>query len=422
MRNWMMLALDAKLRAEANDEGADDGGFGAAFNEGIGEEADTGGTREANQGGDTDDNGGDDDAGGDSGDGEGAEGGDGDTGAESGKTAEKTPEGDGKTPESGNTGGGTDPAKQDTGGAVPQGGAPAQGTQGQAPAGGQPQQPAAVKGDGGVPADQNTGQQQLDPATLEAIFKAMGGNRGQQQGQPQGQQGGQQQQPQGQQPQGEQQKQPPKDWTEYLTPEEKAALDKYGKDWNEVSEPERIRTQAMMRHQEQQILSQVERALAPIAEHIQKSQVQSHFGQIREAHEDFDQLRETGELAQWAQTLQNPMLRTQAQHVLQQGSTEEVIGLIDLYKQWNVQGQQQNTGQTTGAAQDVPASSQAPANGGTPQVTQQQGQTKPPKPAVDPKAAAATAAVKSGSRGGDPRGADKNDFMAGFEATASEPN
>lgn len=248
----------------------------------------------------------------------------------------------------------------------------------------------------------------------------MGGNQGQQQGQ-QPQQGQPAQQGQQQEPQ---QRQVPKDWKEYLTDEEKQALDKYGKDWGEVSEPERIRTSAMMRHQEEQILSRVEQALAPIVKHVQQSQVQSHFGRIREAHSDFDQLRENGQLQQWAQTLENPMLRTQAQQVLQQGSTDEVIGLIDLYKQLTgqVQQQQQSTGQPTGAAPEVPASSQAPAqNGGTPQVTQQ-GQTKPPKPAVDPKAAAATAAVKTGSRGADPRGGDKNDFMAGFEATASEPN
>lgn len=406
MRNWMMMALNAKLRAQANDEGADDGGFGAAFNEGIEDESFTGAENTSRQteegaGGESEESGGDDssDAGGDE-----SAGGD-DQGSEGG--------------EAGAEGEGGESTKEDQGGTAPQGGAQAPGTQGQTPAEGQQQQPATVTGDGGVPTDQGTGQQQLDPATLNAIFKAMG-----QQGQQQGQQPAQtQQQPQGQQSQEPQQRQVPKDWTEYLNEEEKQALDKYGKDWQEVSEPERIRTQAMMRQQQEQILSQVEQALAPIAEHVQKSQVQSHFGQIREAHEDFDQLRESGQLQQWAQTLENPMLRTQAQQVLQQGSTEEVIGLIDLYKQWNGQGnqtQQQSTGQPTGAAPDVPASSQAPANGGQPQVTQQQGQSKPPKPAVDPKAAAATAAVKSGSRGADPRGGDKNDFMAGFEATASE--
>jgi len=228
----------------------------------------------------------------------------------------------------------------------------------------------------------------------------------------QGQQSRQQQEQQSRQQQEQQPYQPPKDWKEYLTDEEKQVLDSYGKEWGEVSEAEQIRTQAIARHTREQVLAEVNQVLAPIAEHIQESKVQTHFGRIRGAHEDFDTLKQ-GALQGWVNQQANPVIREAAAQVLRDGSAEQVIGLIDLYKK-DVGGN--GTGQSTGAAPNVPASSQVPANnGGTTRVTEQPTQpAKPPKPAANTRAASATAAVNTGSRGSDPRGSDPNDFDSGF--------
>lgn len=402
MRNWMMLALDAKLRNEAGEDGSDDG-FGAAFDEGVGEvpPANGGGSHAGGEEGTSGaDNGGDD-----GGSGEDDGGGEAAAGSDQGGTGEAAGEGDAGAAEGEeSTEGGTGEGQGESQESAP------------SPTG------QRVGGDEAVPADQHAGQQQLDPATLAYMFQHFAGNRqnqqgghsqGQEQGQSQGQQGGQQETPQ---------QQAPKDWTEYLTDEEKQVLDKYNEEWSEVSEAEQIRVNAVARQTREQVLGEVNQALAPIVEHVRQSQVQEHFTKIRQAHEDFDDLKQ-GPLQEWVNKQTNPMVRNAAQQVLQQGSADDVIGLIDLYKR-DVGSQE--TGKTTGAAPDVPASSQVPAkNGGAPQVTTQQQQQKappkaPPKPAANHKAASATAAVNTGSRGADPRGNDPTDFEAGFaeEVTA----
>lgn len=397
MRNWMMMALDAKLRDEANDEGAD-GGFGAAFNEGMEDES----SQETSNGS--------------NGDADGATGGDaagiGGDGGDTGAGADGAAADD----ESGTGEGGDSSSGEESHAAGSEGGDGGEGSEGATSEEGQegaaaPQSGSVVGGEQ-VPTDKHAGQQQLDPATLAYMFQQFAANRGNQQQAPASQQGGQQE--------GTPQQQAPKDWTDYLTDEEKQVLETYDEQWSEVSEAEKIRTQALARHTREQVLAEVNQALAPIVEQYQQSQVQEHFSKIRGAHEDFDDLKQ-GPLQEWVNQQTNPMIRTAAQQVLQQGSADDVIGLIDLYKR-DVGAT--NTGQSTGAAPNVPASSQVPAQGGgKPQVkTQQKAPPKaPPKPAANHKAASATAAVNTGSRGADPRGNDPSDFEAGFaeEATAS---
>jgi len=213
---------------------------------------------------------------------------------------------------------------------------------------------------------------------------------------------------------------PAKDWTEYLSEEEKQTLSTYDDEWGEVSEAERIRTKAMVQQAEDRILQQVNKALNPVVSKMQTKEVQDHFTAIREAHSDFDTLRQ-GPLQEWVKNMPNSVVRKAAEGVLQQGTTAEVIELLDMYKEQNSsRDSSEDTGQSTGAAPQVPASSQAPAQPGTEQGNDGgKGGKKPPKPGVDPDAVSATAAVTAGSRGADPRGDDPDDFQAGFRETAS---
>jgi hypothetical protein len=212
----------------------------------------------------------------------------------------------------------------------------------------------------------------------------------------------------------------PSDWTEYLTDEEKQTLQTYDDEWGEVSEAEKIRTNAMVRQTRDSILNEVNQALQPIVQHLQEQETKSHFDQIREVHSDFDEIK-NGPLQRYVESMSNSMMKRAAEHVLQQGTTQEVIDLVSMYKEENGIRNDQQTGQSTGAAPRVPASSQAPAQSSSQQSGQGQGQRggKPPKPQPNREAASATAAVTQGSRGADPRGDDPDDFQAGFRETAS---
>lgn len=281
--------------------------------------------------------------------------------------------------------------------------------------------PAA--GDGGVPPDHGTppagaAQPSEKPQAQPPETPPSSGEPASTQGQP----------PQPQQPPVQQQQQPPaepeqdldKDWTEYLTDEEKSTLSTYDDEWGEVSEAEKIRTQAMVRQAEERILKQVNQVLNPVVSKIQTRDVEEHFSTIRSKHSDFDTLRQ-GPLQEWVANMPNTMVRKAAEGVLQQGTTEEVIELLDMYKEdKGIKKGPGNTGQSTGAAPSVPASSQAPAQPGTQQGNEAgKGGGTPPKPGVDPDAVSATAAVTAGSRGADPRGDDPDDFQAGFAETAA---
>ena len=299
--------------------------------------------------------------------------------------------------------------------------APAEGGQesGQeAPAeGGQPPSDAQVtQGDGGTPPDPRGAERQqqtegYDPATINAILERLGQSSSEGQAGQGGQQPAESQQPT--------QPQIPSDWTEYLSEEDRSTLSEYDREWGEVSQAEQIRTQAMVRLARDQVLSQVQQALNPVYEHMQQAQVSSHFDQVRQAHPDFDEVR-NGPLQEWVKGMTNSVVRKAAEETLQQGTTQEVIDLVAMYKE--ATGGTQASGQSTGAAPSVPASASTPAFNSSQsqgQTGKGQGAQAPQAGPTNPRAASATAAVRSGSRGNDPRGSDPDDFTAGFRDQAA---
>lgn len=192
---------------------------------------------------------------------------------------------------------------------------------------------------------------------------------------------------------------PPKEPTidDFLSDEDREVLKAYEGDWKEVSQAESIRRRAEGQLLRQQIINEVAASLAPIAKHIQQSQVSGHFEKIQAAHPGYEKF--LPDVQKWVGT-QPAIIQQQLNTVLEKGSSEQVIELFDLYTK----------NSKTGAAPAPPASSDTPpVDTAAKKAAEQQRQ----------KAAAATAAVSS--RRDTKMGAkDDDDFDAAFDEAVSQ--
>ena len=205
----------------------------------------------------------------------------------------------------------------------------------------------------------------------------------------------------GQQQQQQQQEVSPLDktWKDYLSDEDKAVVEEYEKEWSEVSRAEQIKRQAELQHVQDVVYSNVRSALAPIVEQLQQSKVEAHFNSIRSRVPDFDDIREP--VQEWVKE-QPEFVRPAFEQVLKQGSADQVVELLNAYKQ--------ATGKT-GAAPQVPASSASKG--------QQQPASRPKRPAPSGAAKRAMAAAPSQKRSNPPAQTDPNDFASAFDEAAA---
>ncbi|MNQ15589.1 hypothetical protein D3C85_285620 [compost metagenome] len=180
-------------------------------------------------------------------------------------------------------------------------------------------------------------------------------------------------------------------YEDFLSPEQKTALQGFQTEWADVAAPVSVlinaHVQAALANQQREILTQVQQQMAPVAQFTAQSQEALHWNTIQAAHPDFREV--AGGLPAWIES-QPKFLQREYQRVLQQGSTAEAVELLSTYKQ--------ATG-VTGAAPAQPASSAVQA---------------PPKAPVSKAALAATAAVPPAQRSKVVTAKDPNDPEAAF--------
>ncbi|WP_347455694.1 hypothetical protein [Acinetobacter thermotolerans] len=83
-----------------------------------------------------------------------------------------------------------------------------------------------------------------------------------------------------------------------------------------------------------QIQAAINQALAPLQQQQQLSAAEAHFAAIHEKHPDAESIAESQEFDQWLKS-QPSIVQGAYQQVLEQGSAQEVIELLDLYKGQN---------------------------------------------------------------------------------------
>ena len=108
-------------------------------------------------------------------------------------------------------------------------------------------------------------------------------------------------------------------------------FDTFMKDFPEFAEPILELLNARLEDTKNVVGSLVDQRVRPITATLAQQRVSSHMGAILSKHPDAKDLHSTGALDNWINTL--PIfMRSAANHVLENGSAEEVVALLDQYK------------------------------------------------------------------------------------------
>lgn len=129
-----------------------------------------------------------------------------------------------------------------------------------------------------------------------------------------------------------------------LTDEEKAELKDYESDFETVSKMEGLKRDKFFAKLEKKLaefqssvesrLSGVDQRISPVIQDIEIRTVEEHFSSIREAHSDFESLRDDGSIKTWIDS-QPKFLKESLMKAYNEGETQDVIDLIATYKQAN---------------------------------------------------------------------------------------
>lgn len=193
----------------------------------------------------------------------------------------------------------------------------------------------------------------------------------------------------------QQQQQKPATLEDFLDDAGKKAIATFESEW--PSEYQAVKNytaaavQAAVVNSRRELISELNRVLAPIVQSVEQTKVNAHMTAIRAAHPDADAI--VPSLREWI-AAQPAMIRGTLQEVFERGSSEQVVELMGMYK---------SATKPTGAAPATPASPAA-----------QEQQAAPEKAKVPPAALAATAAVPATQRSTKRDSHDPNDFDAGF--------
>jgi hypothetical protein len=175
-----------------------------------------------------------------------------------------------------------------------------------------------------------------------------------------------------------------------FTQEEAEFLAEYEKEWGDVAKAEALKRRAENDALVRYVFNEVAGVFRPMEQNLQRLLQQAQLAELRGAVPEYDNVRDN--VVAWAEK-QPPYLRAAYQHVIQQGTAEEIADLVSRYNK------------ETGT---VPAP-----------VPQQKSVTELPMSA---KQAAATLAPVSSKRSAvaavEP---DKGDFDSAFERFASAP-
>lgn len=176
------------------------------------------------------------------------------------------------------------------------------------------------------------------------------------------------------------------------TAEEAALLSAYDKDWPDIAKAEELKRRKEYRELLEYAFAEVNRVYSPFMQTVQQAESDGHYNDIVTAHPDYDNIVDP--VKAWVGE-QSPARRAAFSTIVKEGTAEEIIDLIDLYKQ----------------AKGIAAPAAAPSVA-TPAVVPVTG--TPPAA----KQAAQRLSVVSSKRSATPVVADENDFDAAFDEFA----
>lgn len=174
--------------------------------------------------------------------------------------------------------------------------------------------------------------------------------------------------------------------------EDQEFLQNYEKDWPDVARAESLRRKAEYRELVTYVFNEVAKNLSPIVETVQALSQRTHLSDLHNVVEDYDTVRD--QVIDWVGK-QPAYLQVAYNHVIQNGTAEEVADLIGRYKR-----------------EVAPA---APASGNAPAPAKK---TDTELPSATKQAAAALAPVSS-KRSAVPQ-SEPSSFEDAFEAFASK--
>lgn len=117
---------------------------------------------------------------------------------------------------------------------------------------------------------------------------------------------------------------------DFLEDEDREKLKAFDNEWSEVSEAMNARLNQHINYTQHQVLSQVARVLAPVAQQMQQLQVSQQRAAVQSAHSDYKDLLPG--VKDWIGK-QPAIVRGSLDSVLQRGNADQVIQLFDAYKE-----------------------------------------------------------------------------------------
>ncbi len=113
------------------------------------------------------------------------------------------------------------------------------------------------------------------------------------------------------------------------TPEEQAFLEEYETEWGDVSKAESLKRRVEYEKLVQYVFNEVAAVLRPMTQDLQALSQERQKAQYRQVVPEYDTLQT--DLMAWAKS-QPTYLRAAYQHVIQNGTPEDVADLVERYK------------------------------------------------------------------------------------------
>lgn len=122
---------------------------------------------------------------------------------------------------------------------------------------------------------------------------------------------------------------PPEQETPVYTPEEQAFLAEYETEWADVSKAESLKRRVEYEKLVQYVFNEVAAVLRPMTQDLQALAQERQKAQYRQVVPEYDTMQ--ADLVAWAES-QPAYLRAAYQHVIQNGTPEDVADLVERYK------------------------------------------------------------------------------------------
>lgn len=189
------------------------------------------------------------------------------------------------------------------------------------------------------------------------------------------------------------------------SPELSAALKEFKEEFPEFIDPINELVNARVQAALADVEKLVDTRVAPIQTTVEESTKNAHLAQIEKAHPDWQQILNSGDFDKWMVSL-NPVAKAGVEHVMQQGTTGEVIEMFNIYKSEVGNSTPRAVGKRAAPKKDAPSSDDINA------IVNERVQAA--------MAAMAVPSSRSAAPNSKPKEVDPDDFDAAFdEATKS---